>query len=50
MSKAVSFHTFYIDISQENAEELIGSSLETKGLVTFDKIHSVEELRFFAQN
>lgn len=47
MSKVASFDTFYIDISQENAEEIIVSSLETQGLVTFDKIHSIEELRLF---
>lgn len=47
MENAEHFQTFYIDISQENAATLVMSRLKERGLVTFDHIHTVEELRFF---
>ena len=47
MGNAEHFKIFYIDISQENVEERMRNDLEKRGLVTFDQIHSVEELRLF---
>ena len=47
MSNAENFNALYIDISQENVEEIIRGNLENRGLITFDQINSVEELRLF---
>jgi alpha-ketoglutarate-dependent taurine dioxygenase len=47
MGNAEHFQAFYVDISQKNATEMIQAELERRGLVTFDKVHSVEELRLF---
>jgi alpha-ketoglutarate-dependent taurine dioxygenase len=47
MSNAEHFQAFYVDISQKNAAQMIQTDLKKRGLVTFDQIHSVEELRLF---